>query len=102
MHIVLVDIHIKPETMDAFIEATKDNARNSRQEPGILQFDFVQDKDDPTHFALIEVYRTPGDVDKHRETAHYLRWRDTATDMMSQPRVGTKFQNIDRTDDEWS
>ncbi len=101
MHIVLVDIHVKPEHLERFIELTTDNAGNSRQEPGVLRFDFIQDKDDPTHFALVEVYRTPEDVERHRETAHYLRWRDSAPDLMAQPRVGTKYRNIDPTDEAW-
>ena len=101
MHIVHVNIHVKPEYLDRFIEATKENARNSIQEPGIVRFDFVQDAEAPTHFVLVEVYRTPEDVERHRETGHYQRWRDAVTDMMAEPRVGTKFKNILPVDEDW-
>ncbi|MCB0050365.1 MAG: antibiotic biosynthesis monooxygenase, partial [Caldilinea sp.] len=58
MLIVHVDVNVKPEVVDAFIAATVENARNSIQEPGIARFDVIQDQADPTHFVLVEVYRT--------------------------------------------
>jgi quinol monooxygenase YgiN len=101
MHIVIVHIQVKPEYLDAFIEATQDNVRNSLQEAGVLRFDFLQQKDDPTRFALYEVYHTPEDQLAHRETAHYLRWRDTATDMMAAPRQGVTYTNLLPEDATW-
>ena len=71
MHIVHVFVHVKPEHLEAFKAATIENARNSVQEPGIARFDVIQQADDPTRFVLIEVYRTPDDPAKHKETAHY-------------------------------
>ena len=55
MFIVLVYVHVKPESIDMFKEATLENARNSVQEPGIARFDVVQQLDDPTKFVLVEV-----------------------------------------------
>jgi (4S)-4-hydroxy-5-phosphonooxypentane-2,3-dione isomerase len=94
MYTVHVHIHIKPDVIERFREATIENARNSLQEPGVLVFDFYQNSDDPTRFVLIEVYREPEDANRHKETAHYLMWRDTVTEMMAAPRVGTKFTKI--------
>jgi len=101
MHIVLVSINVKPEYLDAFREATLDNTRHSRMEPGIARFDFLQQQDDPTRFVLVEVYRDPEDVIRHKETAHYARWRDTVPEMMAEPRVGVKYTNIAPGDSEW-
>ena len=47
MLIVHVQIHVRPECVAAFIEATNENARASSQEPGIARFDFVEQADDP-------------------------------------------------------
>ena len=55
MFIVHVDVHVKPEHVDAFIAATLANARHSVLEPGIARFDVVRDREDPTHFVLVEV-----------------------------------------------
>ena len=101
MYIVHVDIQVKPEFVEAFIAATVDNARNSGQEPGIARFDFIQNSDDPTRFALVEVYRTPADADLHKQTAHYLRWRETVADMMAAPRTSVKYVNLFPDDAGW-
>jgi len=87
MLVVVVNAHVKPEYIEAFKNATLDNASNSIKEPGVVRFDVYQQTDDPNRFTLVEVYRTEDDPARHRETAHYTRWRDTVTDMMAEPRT---------------
>ncbi len=101
MLIVQVYIHVKPEFVDEFIQATLENARASVQETGIARFDFIQQQDDPTRFMLTEVYRTPEAQAAHRLTAHYARWRDTVADWMAEPRSSTKYTNIFPEDMGW-
>jgi autoinducer 2-degrading protein len=101
MHIVLVHVHVKPESLAEFTDAIQDNARNSIQEPGIARFDILQSNDDPTRFVLVEVYRTPEDAKKHKETTHYLRWRERVENMMAEPRLGVPYKNILPADDGW-
>jgi len=91
---VHVNIQVKPDSIDAFIAATEENARNSLQEPGIARFDFVQDRDDPGHFMLVEVYKDAAAPAAHKETAHYAQWRDTVADMMAAPRASIKFETL--------
>ena len=94
MYVALVQIHVKPESVDAFIEATLDNCRNSIHEPGVAQFDLLHTQDDPTRFILYEMYRSPEAQLAHRETAHYLRWRDAVEPMMAEPRSATKHDVV--------
>lgn len=101
MLIVHVDVHVKPEFIDAFIAATLENACASVQEPGIARFDVIQDQADPAHFVLIEVYRTPDDPARHKETAHYAKWRDAVADMMAVPRTSIKYVNLFPEDAGW-
>ena len=101
MYIVHVHARVKPEHIQAFRQATIENARNSILEPGIARFDVLQDRDDPSHFILVEVYRTPEDPARHKETDHYARWRDTVTEMMVEPRIAVKFDNIFPEDSGW-
>jgi (4S)-4-hydroxy-5-phosphonooxypentane-2,3-dione isomerase len=102
MHIVLVYAHVKPEFIDAFAEASLINAQNSIQEPGVARFDVIQQKDDPTRFVLIEVYRTADDPARHKETSHYQVWRDTVAEMMAEPRQGVAYTNLFPDDSGWS
>lgn len=101
MLIVHVHVHVKPEAVEAFKEATIENARNSVQEPGIARFDVIQQNDDPTRFILVEVYRTADDPARHKETDHYKKWRDTVADMMAEPRQSVKFTNVFPDDSGW-
>ena len=94
MYVVAVTIFVKPDRRQQFIEATLDNAHNTRREPGNLRFDVLAAEDDPTRFMLYEVYREKEDFSKHQQTEHYLRWRDAVTDWMAQPRVGVKHRPI--------
>ena len=101
MLVVHVDVHVKPESLDAFIAATLENARNSVQEPGIARFDVIQDHADPAHFVLVEVYRTPDDPARHKDTPHYAAWRDAVAEMMASPRTSVKYANLFPEDDGW-
>jgi quinol monooxygenase YgiN len=94
MHIVHVHVHVKPDFIEPFKQATLENARQSVQEPGVVHFDFVQQLDDPARFVLIEIYRAPADQATHRETAHYQKWRDAVAPMMAEPRAAVKFVAI--------
>ncbi len=91
---VHVFIHVKAELVEAFEAATMENVRQSRREPGVARFDLLQQEDDPTRFLLVEVYRTPDDPARHKETAHYQQWRDTVADMMAEPRTSTKYADV--------
>ena len=101
MLIVHVHVQVKPEHVEAFKTASLDNARHSVQEPGIARFDVVQQADDPTRFVLVEAYRTDDAPAKHKETAHYAKWRDAVADMMAVPRQSTKFRNVFPDDAGW-
>ena len=94
MLIVHVHVHVKPECVEAFRQATVENARQSVKEPGIARFDVVQQTDDPTRFVLVEVYRTADAPAKHKETAHYQKWRDTVQPMMAEPRTSVKYGSV--------
>ena len=97
---LIVHVHVKPDQLEAFKSATLDNARNSVKEPGIARFDIIQQQDDPARFVLVEVYRDYDAPARHKETAHYMKWRDTVADMMAEPRSSVKYGNVlpDETD----
>ncbi len=99
--VVHVQVRVKPEGVEAFRRATRENAENSVREPGIARFDVVQDVDDPTRFVLVEVYRNAQAPAAHKESAHYLKWRDGVADLMAEPRSYRKFVNVFPDDARW-
>ncbi len=88
MYITIVHVYVKPDHIPDFIEATRRNHQASIQEPGNQRFDVMQQADEPGKFVLYEAYDNKQSADLHKQTAHYLQWRDTVADWMSQPRQG--------------
>ena len=101
MQIVLVHVHVKPGFVEAFKQASVENASNSVMEPGVARFDVIQQADELHRFILVEVYKSVEAAAAHKETPHYVRWRDTVADMMAEPRQGVKYMNIFPEDADW-
>lgn len=101
MLIFHVHVHVKANQVEAFRAASIENARQSVQEPGVARFDVIQQRDDPTRFVLVEVYRRPEDPGKHKQTAHYQKWRDAVESMMSEPRSSVQYANAFPDEDGW-
>jgi autoinducer 2-degrading protein len=101
MLIVHVHVHVKPGAEQAFCDASLENARRSVQEPGVARFDVVQQREDPTRFVLVEVYRNDDAPARHKETAHYQKWRDLVEPLMAEPRMSVKYDNLFPPDMNW-
>jgi autoinducer 2-degrading protein len=101
MWIVIVNVRVVADGVEAFKAATLENARASVLEPGIARFDLLQDRDDPSRFALIEVYRDEQAPAAHKLTAHYITWRDAVAPLMASPRTSQKFDNLAPADAAW-
>jgi (4S)-4-hydroxy-5-phosphonooxypentane-2,3-dione isomerase len=102
MLVVHVHVHVKPESVAAFIAETRKNAAESLKEPGIVRFDVAQQRDDPTRFILVEAYRTADAPAAHKETAHYAAWRDAVAPMMASPRTSVKLESLSPEESRWS
>ncbi|MBO9700359.1 MAG: antibiotic biosynthesis monooxygenase [Sporocytophaga sp.] len=88
----IVHVFVKPEFVEAFIAATKKNHEGSVKEAGNLRFDILQDASDPSKFVFYEAYASEAAAAAHKETSHYLTWRDTVASFMAKPREGVKHQ----------
>jgi len=94
MHITLVHVQVKPDRIDDFITATRLNHVASIQEPGNRRFDVLQSPENPARFILYEAYTSAEDAAAHKQTAHYLAWRDMVEDWMAQPRQGVRYDGL--------
>ena len=82
----LVFVDVKPENVEAFKKISIYNHDNSRKEPGNIRFDVLQSKEDPTKFTLYEVFADEEAAAAHKQTEHYLRWREEVAPYMASPR----------------
>ena len=90
-----VFIHVKPDHLKNFINASVENCRESQNEPGNLRFDLIQQTDDPYRFMLYEAYESEDAAANHKITPHYLKWRERVKDYMAEPRQGIKYKIIE-------
>lgn len=94
MYVTLVHVHVKPENVAEFIEATLKNQRHSVRETGNVRFDVLQSVEDTNRFVLYEAYETPDDSAAHKGTSHYMTWKETVADMMAEPRRGVVYAGV--------
>ena len=94
MHVTLVHVRVKPEHVEDFIAATRANHLASVQEPGNCRFDVLQLPEDSTCFVLYEAYASEADALAHKQTEHYLRWRDSVAEWMVEPRQGVRYHGL--------
>jgi autoinducer 2-degrading protein len=95
MIVTCIYVHVKPEFIDKFIEASVMNCRESSKEEGNFCFDLSQQQDDPSRFLFYEAYVDEAAAAAHKNTPQYLRWRDTVVEMMASPRTGMRYNVIE-------
>lgn len=100
MIVTIVEVYVKKDKINEFIEVTLENHRGSIKEEGNIRFDVLQSLEDPCRFTLYEVYESEEAAKAHKNTPHYLKWRETVEPFMAQPRKGIPHKVIapvDRT-----
>ena len=94
MFVTIVHIQVHPAYIESFIQASTENHLNSVKEPGNLRFDLLRSDDDPARFVLYEAYENETTADAHKETSHYLKWRETVAPWMARPREGIRYTGL--------
>ena len=94
MYVTVVYVHVKPEHVADFIDATRINHEASIREPGNLRFDILQSPEDATQFVAYEAYAGEAAARAHKETPHYLAWRTKAEGWMAEPRQGVRYDGL--------
>lgn len=94
MQVTLVHVRVFPEHIEAFKEACRENHEASVTEPGNRRFDILQSRTDSSRFILYEAYSDAHCAARHKDTPHYLKWRETVAPWMAEPRVGESFHGL--------
>jgi (4S)-4-hydroxy-5-phosphonooxypentane-2,3-dione isomerase len=94
MFVMLIHVRVKPENVEAFIDATRANHEGSVREPGCLRFDVVRSVSEPDRFLLYEWYVDEAAFEAHKTTQHYAVWREEVEGWMAEPRVPERFVGI--------
>ena len=94
--VLLVNIRIKPENVDAFMKQLSANAAAARKEPGCRQFDVLVDPKDKTKVMLYEVYDDEKAFEAHQQTPHFKKYVAEAVPMLAsrERQVFTKAESL--------
>ncbi len=82
MHIRLVRLSVKLESVNAFLKASGENVGKTVLEAGVVRFDLLQEQDDPTTFVVVEVYASDAARLAHFETEAFRVWREKTAPML--------------------
>jgi len=94
MYIAFVHVTVKPEHVEEFLEITGYNHEKSLKEPGCERFDVLRSVEHDNVFFLNEVYRSPEAAAAHKETGHYVKWKETVAPFMAEPRIADRAESI--------
>ena len=94
MFVTIVHIDVIPAYLEPFIQATTENHKESVKEPGNLRFDLLRNDDNPNRFVIYEAYVDETAAKAHKDTAHYMKWRETVAPWMAKPREGIRYTGL--------
>lgn len=94
MIVTIVNMKVKTQYIDEFIQACEKNHHASIKEPGNLRFDFIQRHDEPNQFVFYEAYKSEQDIKQHKLTEHYKSWRQTVEPMMAEARQAVVHKGL--------
>ena len=84
MSLVLqVNIKIKPENVEAFMQKVIENAKAARSEPGCRQFEVLVSLDDRTAVMLYEVYDDQKAFEAHQAGAAFKKYLAEAVPLLA-------------------
>lgn len=78
---VVVRFKVKEDCADQMLEALADNARHSPDEPGCHKWEYSRRLDDPSEFAIYEIYDDLDAFQAHLDSEHFARWKAVAPDL---------------------
>ncbi len=78
---VLLTHRVKPEHLQEFVQHYRRFAQTStREEPGCVRYDVMQDTEEPTIIYTHAVFRDDEDRQAHYDSPRAATWRATAQD----------------------
>ena len=79
----LVKIKIDKSRVEEYIPILKKQMRTAiLSEDGVLDYHVVNEKENPSNFTLIEIYKDTISYESHIKTKHFLEYKDAVKDMV--------------------
>ncbi len=91
---VQVEFRVKTNEINNFTDITRYNVENSRKEKGVERFDFYKISGTENTFILFEAYTSEDDQKLHRETEHFIKWKQRVAELIEEPYKITVLEEV--------
>jgi len=79
----LAKVIVKPDQLEQYKAMLKEEAEVSvRIEPGVLTLYAVSEKENPTHFTILEIYADTAAYRAHLQTRHFIDYKTGTKNMV--------------------
>jgi quinol monooxygenase YgiN len=79
----LAKLVIDSAQLDSYRAALKEGIEKSvKLEPGVITLYAVSEKDQPTHFTILEIYASAAAYQSHLQTTHFLKYKNGTKEMV--------------------
>lgn len=97
--VLIVDLEVKPESLDAFLEAAIQQVELTiRDEPGCHRFDIVRSSESETRFTHYEIFEDADAFQAHTMMPHTVAFRNKVEPLLlkTEIRSGHIFTSASR------
>jgi quinol monooxygenase YgiN len=85
MIVVVARHELRSESAATFPDQLNEFTVASRQEPGVVSFDWARSTDEPTVYFLIEVFHDAAAGEAHTQSEHFKKAIGTLPELLSAP-----------------
>lgn len=71
--VIIAEVFTRKGREEQMAELLREHTKHTLGEPGVLVFAVHQDREDPTHFVVVEVYEDQDALETHRGTERYQK-----------------------------
>ena len=76
MIVRIAKVKVDPQYLDEYMVFVRENGKASvEKESGVISLFPMQDKNDPTDFSIVEIYRDKAAYQQHIKTEHFQKYK---------------------------
>lgn len=94
MFIVLMNLVVRLDQLDAFLLATLEKGHASLKENGMRRFEVLRADENASRFVIAKAFNTREDYTLHLNTEHHKQWLETTASMLAEPATSTSYTQL--------
>jgi quinol monooxygenase YgiN len=92
--VVIATIMARPDAVTDLRQALGTLVQATRQEPGCLRYDLLQNRENPVHFVMNETWEDEAALTAHQQTVHLRDYAGYAAPLLAEPMSVLVFRTL--------